>query len=497
MESASPNPSVKKYRWLWVLFSLFVMALLGIAGYLLAVSKPAFYSPPDVVRKGGEYEKKTRAQKVSTAGFNTNRVALSSVTVTTNQGKIRVEYPAITSPGNGLVLQEVKLHRAKASETVKIDDVEVTLKRIGQSWALPSTNASRWQHSQVPATFYRPNLVPLKNDEVLAELPNSWERQISTRDNYNAYRFDFEMNGGDCKFLSASLFDARTHAQLVWGYSSSQRNKEVVWMVEPHIWHETPIEMVLDIAVGPVEEEEMEPKQGNSFSVGLVTYQLLYCSGGVSTSMHSSGSDRNKEYVEFLEWTPASTKKKESVFVFKANNVVDQKNFELTYLDAENKPLNTSAGGYSSQYLLDAVYGDLVDVKKIRIRKYPQAHRILYRLPGLPLGIPKGLKVDNLFQSKVQMLRFDYEHEQKEFIQRVAQVEFGNFPSTNLPSGTYPRYLTNATVADVLQDYEKLMGVQGQAYVNQETLQIEVGKKPWPLEMAEKIRKFVNKILKP
>ena len=496
MESTAP-PNVSKHLWLWVVFSLLLLALLGVGGYLLATGKPAFYSPPDVVRKSRDYDEKMNPPKISFAGLNTNKLALSAVSVTTNQGKIRIEYPEVQSSGNSVVVQEFKLHRAEAGELVKIEGVEINLKRIGQAWAMPTTNANRWQRPRVPASFYRPNLVPMKNEEVVAELPDLWERQIGSRDNYNAYRFDFDINGGDWKFLSGSLFDARTHAQLVWGYSSGRRSRGLEWMIEPHIWHETPLDLVLDISVGPLEEEEMAPQQGNSFSVGPVTYQLLYCSGGLSTSTHSSGSSGKMEYMEFVEWTPAITKKKESVFLFKSNNRVDQKNFEITYLDAENKPLNTSAGGHSSQYLFDAVYGDLAEVKKIRVRKYPVAHRIIYRLPGLPLGVPSNQKVDNLFQASVPMLRFDYEYEQKEFIQRVAQVEFGSFPRTNLPAGTYPRYFTNATVADVLKDYEKLMGAQGQAYVNQEKLQIEVGKRPWPLEALGKVQEFLKKIKGP
>jgi hypothetical protein len=41
------------------------------------------------------------------------------------------------------------------------------------------------------------------------------------------------------------------------------------------------------------------------------------------------------------------------------------------------------------------------------------------------------------------------------------------------------------------------MGVQDQSYVNEETLQIEVGKRSWPMEALRKVQDFVKKIKRP
>ncbi|HEY1174067.1 MAG TPA: hypothetical protein VGH19_22070 [Verrucomicrobiae bacterium] len=171
--------------------------------------------------------------------------------------------------------------------------------------------------------------------------------------------------------------------------------------------------------------------------------------------------------------------------------------FELEYLDAAGKKIETAGGGSSSSQIIQGLRGDLANVRKIRVRKFLSGHRVVLHLPGLPELPPGNQNVDNLFRVRAPMLKFEREYEQAEYIRRITQMDLAHISTPNLPSGTYPRWFTNATPVEVLEDYALIMGVPGQLYANPEKLVIERGQLPWPLELREKLHKLWGKITGP
>lgn len=491
-----PNTSAPsfKHRWLWAVLAVLVLLLIGLGGYLAATGLPTLYSPTDVVRKSEGYLQKLNPPRLTSINTNVSPVGFPSITMTTNLGKVRIEYPA--AQGKAVNVMGFTLHMATNGETIQLGDTTINLKRIGQGWVPPGTNVNHYQ-SAVPARFYSPDLVPLMDADVLRDLPNQWERNVDCQNNMNGYRFDFAIQGTQWKVLDVSFYDARTHSSLINGSVSQHTKQGYKFEAEPFIWHFAPVELVMDLALGPVEEEEILPQTGATFTVGSARYYLIYTSDNSSGGYHGSGNDGKKSYLELLAPSAQPARKKECVLLFLGSPKPDQRTFDLEFLNAEGKPCETGGGSHSAESILQFIRGDLADIKKIRVRKFSVGHRLVFHLPGLP-GLPSGNQsVDNLFKVRAPMLRFDREYEQIEYVRRITQLGLGNFPYTNVPAGTYPRWFTNATPVEVLEDYGKLMGAQGDIYIDQEKLEIEVRKRSWPLEALGKVRDFWKKIKGP
>jgi hypothetical protein len=321
---------------------------------------------------------------------------------------------------------------------------------------------------------------------------------MDCRDNRNSYQFDFEILGPAWKFQSLALFDARTQSRLTDGSSSSSRKDGYRVELEPYLWHQAPVELVADITTGPTEEEEILPQPGSSFTVGPVSYHLIFTGDNLSGNSYSYGSSGNSSHMELQ--APAARqnqKSKECVFVFLGLPLSTLSPFDIEYLDADGKPLKTIGYSRSGSKILQGVEGEVQHIKKIRVRKYTAHHRVVIRLPELPNLPAANRNLENLFAARTPYLRFEREYEHEEFIRRIVQLESPHLTGPMLPPGTYPRSFTNATVMDVLEDYARVHGISGQFYVNQEKLSIEKGQRQWPDEVREKLVKLWKRLSGP
>ncbi len=494
MDNAAPNSTTAhRYRWLWSLCWVALFAVAGLAGYLILTTRPAYYSPADAVRRSDDYTNKLNPPRLT--AINTNApVATPSVVIKTNQGRVRIEYQV--TQGKPVEVIGFTLHHLTNGELAQIGGTSIRLKRIAHGWVPPSTNSQSSYHSNVPAQYYDADLKLLSDAEILKELPNRWERTIDFRDNQPAYRFDLEIQGAPWKMLGAALYDARTHKALSSGWGGSQTKPGYRFTMDVSLWHEAPVELIVDLAVGPVEEEEILPQPGSSFQLGGSRYHLVY-TGNERAGSYSYGSSGATAYLELGHTNAYQSSQKECLFLYHSDPSASFNVFELEHLNAEGKRIETAGGGSSGGQIIQGVRGELADVKKIRVRKYTQGHRVVIRLPRLPGVPPVNQKVENLFLVRAPMLKFEREYEQSEYIRRITQLDMTHISTPNLPAGTYPRWFTNATPVDVLEDYAQVMGVQGQLYVNQEKLLIEKGKMPWPLEAQEKLLKLWKKLRGP
>jgi len=419
-----------------------------------------------------------------------------AVTVTTNQGKVRVEYP-YASP-NSVEVLGFTLHQVQAGETAQIGGTTLRLKRIGHAWRPPATNNNYGYQSNVPATFYRPDLQLMTEAEVIGELPDRWSRDVDCRDNLPSYRFDLEIQGDPWKVLNVELYDARTHVSLTSGGSYQEIKHGYKYSTSPYLWHEAPVELIVDVGTGPLEEEEIPVQVGASFTIASCRYQLLHGADDANLSSYGSGSSGKKVHVEFHSSSGGQPqRRKECLLIFHATQYPVHNAFEIEYLDSNGKKLETAGGSSGGGQIIQNVRAQLADIHKIRVRKYRTGHRVIIHLPRLPGLPPENRQVDNLFLVRVPILKFSRQYEQEEYLRRMTQLGLPYIPYTNTAAMIYPRWLTNATTLQVLDDYAHMMGVQGQLYVNQETLQIENGQRPWLMKLREKIQATWEKLRGP
>ncbi|HEY1174066.1 MAG TPA: hypothetical protein VGH19_22065 [Verrucomicrobiae bacterium] len=269
---------------------LFIVA--GVAIYLVLTARPAYYSPAAQVRKNDDYEKKLKPLPVQMKAIVASPASPPNVTLSTNQGELRIEYPAQSQVTSAVL--DFTVHHVDGGAIARLGDTTFRLKRIGTAWAPPGTNHS-WG-TYLPARFYDADLKPLSDADVSPDLPKQWERQIQVRDNYPHYRFDFEILGGEWKMLSASFHDARTQATLSSGWSGQEWKHGYKYEAGLQLWHLAPVDLIVDLAAAPVEMEEIEPRMGASFQVGGAYYHLVFTGDGLSGGSYGSGSDGKKAY---------------------------------------------------------------------------------------------------------------------------------------------------------------------------------------------------------
>ncbi|MGV3755241.1 MAG: hypothetical protein ACO1QS_07655 [Verrucomicrobiota bacterium] len=495
MENTAPTTSTvsakRDLRWFWYACWVVLFVVAGVALYLVLTARPAYYSPAAQVRKNDDYEKKLKPPPVNALATNAP-LTPPNVTLTTNNGELRIEYLY-----SGTVTKEAlnfTIHHVDGGALARLGDTAFRLKRIGTAWTPPSTNIS--YGTTLPARFYGADLKLLPDADVLADLPKTWERQIHCRDNYPNFRFDFEITGGEWKMLTASFYDARTHSTISSGWSGQEWKQGYKYEIGLQMWHSAPVDLMIDVATAPVEVEEIEPRAGASFQAGAARYHLIFTGDDLSGGSYGSSSDGKKTSFH-IPLTQPNRPQKECVFIYHCEANAQHKPFELEYLDAAGKKIETAGGGSSSGQIIQGLRGELANVKKIRVRKYLSGHRVIIRLPGLPELPPENQNVDNLFRVRAPMLKFNREYEQAEYIRRITQMDLVHVTTPNFPPGTYPRWFTNATPVEVLEDYATIMGVPGQLYANPEKLAIEKGFRPWPMEAQEKLQKLWKKLRGP
>jgi hypothetical protein len=342
-------------------------------------------------------------------------------------------------------------------------------------------------------------LQPLSDAELIAEMPNKWDRTMNCRSVQPAYRFDLELKGGAWKFVGATLYDARTHTTLTSGWSGQSLGDTIHKIgIDPYMWHAAPVELVVDVVVGPVEVEEIRPQVGESFTIGASRFQLIYAGDDTSGGFYSHGNDSKTAYVELgATKSNNSAKEPKCVLIFQVTPPAAQSVFQIDYLDAEGKEIDSAGTSWSGAQIIQGKKGKLADIKTIRVHKYGRGHRLVFQLPYLPGLPPENEKVDNLFEVRVPLLRFDRDYQQAEYIRRMTQLSLPYISRQNQPPGTYSRWLTNASVAEVLEDYRQVMGVTNYFYVDREKLQIEKRDRDWLQQGLEDTLKMWKKLTGP
>lgn len=500
MDANTPTDSAsaqtpQRYRWVWRVCWVLLLVMFVAVLYLVMTMEPALYSPAEAVRTNDEYKERMNPPRLSEIETKAPDAVMPQVTVTTNQqGRVRIEYPVSSDKRKDVV--GFTLHRIEPGETVQLGDVTASLKRIGYAWVPPGTNQ---YYSKVSAQFYGTDLQPMTDAELASELPNTWDRKMNCRANQPAFRFDLEMKGGAWKFVGAKVYDARTHFTLTSGLTTqSMGDTNYKIGMDPYIWHAAPVELVVDVVVGPVEVEEIRPLAGESFTVGASRYQLVYAGDDPSGGLYSHGNDSKTGYVELgPALTTNSTKQPTCVLIFHATPPAAQTVFKIEYLDAEGKEIESEGSSWSGAQIIQRKKGAVTDIQTIRVHKYGRGHRLVFRLPYLPGLPPENQKVDNLFEVRVPVLRFNRDYEQAEYIRCMTQLSLPYISRPSLPPGAYPRWLTNATVAEVLEDYRQVMGVTNYFYVDREKLTIEKGDRDWLQQVQEKVKKTWKRLMGP
>ncbi len=213
--------------------------------------------------------------------------------------------------------------------------------------------------------------------------------------------------------------------------------------------------MVIDLACGPVQNIEIEPKVGQVIRLPYAQYQMLEVA---STSLAEARIEtESKEAVVSLRFYPVK-EESGSTFVFCGIPQAWDLPFEREYVARDGHLGIARSEQSNASHIVDRVSLNLKDIALVRAKYYPNARRLIFHLPELP-GLPEENRhVDNLFAVKIPYVRLETSWDFVRCIQDATQLNFtfsGPAPVTMFPPGYFPHSFENVTPEELLAEYLK------------------------------------------
>ena len=415
-------------------------------------SHRGFYSSPTAVRTNENYLR-AHAPGTNLPAVPTNLFSSIRVEQTTNQIEIWIPGPHRMSVE--LDYAPLQIHRAPASEPIRLESGSVRLAYLATGHAPPGTN-TEWQ-VQLPGNFYTSDLKPVATEETSDFVPK-YERKVSYEGDFPAANFYFaSSNLGGFKTLGFEAFDARTHQSLTTGHGRSG-SSNLFWFTSTiRLWHQTPIELITTVAAGPVQSYALEPKPGSELKYPGGVIRLV-ASSEVGLGGTSTRSDGRTNYITMRSaprtLSPYDPRPRSSFIFCSWPNT--RLRGELEFYGEDGEKIATESSTTSDLILHVRLVGRVEEVKEIRVKYYPNLHRLIYILPELP-GLPEQNRhLENLFDTHIPYMLFQYEYAFQANIAQLLQMNSGSF-ALNYPNGFFPTLRTNTMARELFEEMDAML----------------------------------------
>ena len=442
-----------------------------------------FYSDPNLGRTNAVYDA-LFVSPASAPDIPTNSSIFGAISVETNGTHIEISMPQ--NIGGKAPLLPFSLHRAKESGEASVGEGTIRLAYLLAGWAAPLTN---FDYSvRVPAKIYDAQARPMSWETVKLD---RWDRELQARGDFPSAKYFFQVtNVPEFKLLRFQTFDARTRMSLNSGTASSY-TKEAFWVeADVRLWHQTPIELVSTVAVGPSQTFETKPEVGNELRFPGGALKLIYVVPERINGWGSSSNGKTNTATLNLNADAVVGYTNESSFVFYVWPTTTDLPIDLELLDENGKKLDGAGGGTSDQIIISSAFVKPEKVKAIRVKYYPKIHRIIWTIPELP-GLPEeNRNLQNLFDARIPFMRFQYEWNYQENLKQLVAMDMDHFP-LQYPNGYFPLIRTNFTPRNLLKEIEAKLPNQQLAVDNKKN-RIEARRPPWEI-LIEKVKKMVGK----
>jgi hypothetical protein len=475
----------KRHPLRWIIVLALCLAAGGV-GLLLLLPPAAWMSDPAIVRPWSERAELLNPAPPTPPNLESN--ILDSLTISTNEdGRLKLAYDA-PEPHES---EHLAWRVVEADESLRADlgPGSLAIEYLGVAYGTPDEGKDDGWALELEGQFFRPDGEPFEEEDYARCELNEWDRKLRYRDGSPAVEIGLKLDGIEgYEFMGLKAFDARTRAPLhSGGYSHGGDADRYAIETSLAIWHPTPIELVLDLAVGPPEVFEFAPAPGTfqAFPAGAV---VLAAAMDGSERSWSSGSQGGKQTItlRFEE----GERGPECSLIFVCLPDAHPAPFDFELLDAEGKVLKSAGGGSSGTMVIKSVRAKLSEVATVRLLYYPNQYRVSFRLPALP-GLPaENAKVENLFDLRVPYVSMRYQHDLEDWLEAVLQLKIDASRRPVYPTGAFPMSFHDATAAEVFEVWMSHHPSGISARVNQETQTLEVGK-TGTAALLERVRQWL------
>jgi hypothetical protein len=407
------------------------------------------YSSPTAIRTNDTYA----LAHAPATNFPTVREDLfSSIELQRSETGITVTLPSEPLPPFPVVYGSVTEHRVEANQVIRIGDGSIRLAYIGTATE-PLERKGTGPMLRARGRFYTPDLKPITADDRLARGP-AYRRELIAHSLPSA-RFIFAVsNIAEFQVGWFRTFDARTHYSLSRSLNLSANSNTFTFNTDVTLWHQTPIELVGVIGVGPAETHRLNLAEGAELNIPGAELKLLAMvdgtlqvtdnslSGGKeSTSMKVHGPllpGRPGEFSLLLYcWPPAES-------------------LPLT-LEAQYHSGKIISPGFrelSAGLLTVELFGKPQEIRELTVKYFRNQHRLIVTLPELP-GLPEeNRNLQNLFDVRVPHLDLKDPLGLEHGLGHLVQMRVGYIPRKY--AGWSARMdPTNTTALAVLQQLEQ------------------------------------------
>lgn len=137
---------------------------------------------------------------------------------------------------------------------------------------------------------------------------------------------------------------------------------------------------------------------------------------------------------------------------------------DFEFIDANGKTIAGLGAGSLGNFMMARAEADSEQIKEVRVKYYPNKHRLIYTIPELP-GLPdQNRNIQNLFDVHIPYTYFRYEWDLQQALGKLLQMEQQHF-SLTFPNGYFPTFRTNTTPRELFLEMESLLSKQDQQLV--------------------------------
>jgi hypothetical protein len=450
-----------------------------IAALWITRMRPVLFSDPAALRKNDSYPA-TMAPPVPAPKLE----KIPAVSATVENGELRFDVPQTNTPWAAAFGPATTL-RGEPGRPVAVGNGTIELKFIGTAWSIQKTNAPDF--ISLPGDYYSGALEHVSAGSVEALLPN-YDSKVQFGFVFPGAKLFFTRSHPEqSKVLGLEIYDGRTRQALSHGYSSSTQG-EVVWFdTQAELWHQTPLEIVLYVAAGPLEIHRMPATPGAELLYSRGAIKLMGSLNGRGASTSSMyGEKTNTFRVRALGNRDASEKPETTFVYWYWPN--DRLALDFEYLDRSGKPLPSMGSSISGQVMTTSIQGRPEDVKEIVVKCYPNYYRLIFHLRELP-GLPEQNRgLTNLFDVRAPFLRIERADELPRVLGQLTQLEMPAL-ALNYSNTYFPRFFTNVTMRELFDDVSQhLLSPEERLVVDPKENKVLV-KRPLLLVLWEKVRK--------
>jgi hypothetical protein len=409
-------------RRMAIISATVLLSLLAAAVFWNSRATPP-YSSPTALRTNEAYLR-AHAPGTNFPSFDTN--LFKSVSIEKTETGLTIKYQTGEEPPWRAFEGSLASHMADSTGTIRIGDGSIQLAFIGAATERPA-EVPNPVFVRIPPKYFTPDLKPADQNDPILKL--EWYRQDLSVHKFPATRFIFTCsNLAEVVTLRFDAFDARTHYPLGnRNYRQGPFRDTLTFDSELKVWHQTPIELLITLAMGPTRIYSTPLAEGTELKFpGGALKLLAIAEGGLEVVHMGPGAPTNTVTLTQSADTPRDRPLTSLVFYSWPREGL--LSWDLEFTDDVGNAMSAGFNASSGPIIVRTVDCSRERLKEIRVKQYPNVHTLSFTIPELP-GLPEqNRNLQNLFELHVPYLEIQHRAFLNIHLGDLVQMQAKNVP---------------------------------------------------------------------